>query len=57
VIIRYQEECFTALHDYWTYGQATRKVMPLSAAEIEAHEIAKLDAVDPRQNIRQYSPL
>ncbi|WP_392562503.1 phage antirepressor N-terminal domain-containing protein [Orbus sturtevantii] len=44
-LIKYQEECFTALHDYWTHGQATRKVMPLSAAEIEAHEIARLDSV------------
>lgn len=44
-LVKYQEECFTALHDYWTHGQATRKIMPLSAAEIEAHEIARLDSV------------
>ncbi|WAT10124.1 phage antirepressor N-terminal domain-containing protein [Rouxiella badensis] len=24
-LIRYQEECFTALHDYWTKGAAVRK--------------------------------
>ena len=24
-LIQYQEECFTALHDYWTKGTATRK--------------------------------
>ena len=44
-LIKYQEECFTALYDYWVLGQATRKVMPLSVAELEAHEIAKLDSV------------
>lgn len=43
-LIKYQEECFTALHDYWTIGQATRKTIPLTQAEIEAHEIVKLDA-------------
>lgn len=24
-LVRYQEECFTALHDYWTKGSAVRK--------------------------------
>ncbi len=43
-LIQYQEECFAALHDYWTKGYAFRKKLNLSGAEIEAHEIAKYDA-------------
>ncbi|MFP1868691.1 phage antirepressor N-terminal domain-containing protein [Lonsdalea quercina] len=29
-LIQYQEECFTALHDYWTKGTATRKELETS---------------------------
>ncbi|MDX7989873.1 hypothetical protein FE393_00540 [Xenorhabdus sp. psl] len=43
-LTQYQEECFIALHDYWTKGYASRKRLNLSGAEIEAHEIAKYDA-------------
>lgn len=44
-LIKYQEECFTALHDYWVNGSASRKHMNLSVAEIEAHDIARYDSL------------
>ncbi len=44
-LIAYQEECFTALHDYWVSGFAVRKPLVLTPAEIEAHEISRYDAV------------
>ncbi|MFC0179006.1 phage antirepressor N-terminal domain-containing protein [Thorsellia kenyensis] len=40
-LIAYQEECFVALHDYWSKGVATRK--QLTPAEVEAQEIARYD--------------
>ncbi|TKI02882.1 hypothetical protein FCN80_23505 [Martelella alba] len=44
-LVAYQEECFKALHDYWVNGFAARKPLPLSEAEIEAHDISRFDAV------------
>lgn len=38
-LIKYKEECFKALSDYWTLGAASR----VSQAQKEAHEIDKLD--------------
>lgn len=44
-LIKYQEECFTALYDYWCNGKASTEKVILSEAEREAHAIARLDAI------------
>lgn len=39
-LIKYQEECFSVLHDYWTKGQVTnpRKVKKITAGKITADQ-------------------
>ena len=40
-VVKYQEECFQVLHDYWTHGQATRKraIRPPGLSRLAKHGV------------------